>query len=284
MSVQERSTAPSEPGRAPGGRQTSVRARGTAPGGRKMSVAARRAPAAFAALICCCALLIAGCGDSGDGEGTTAGGDVTAAATAPGGEAAGATDAAGEDGTPVTDEQALVLARLLQLNWQRGGADVSGSLPVQGTEVVLEGKVDFRDGRGDATLVDPTGQERRYVWTRRAVFAQSAPGSEEWERQAPDPDGDPVHGAIRLLNLLSAETIDNTTNIKDQDARHLGEETVDGERVDVYRYGADGATTYWVGRDGLLRQVEAVFPDDVVMTFALSDHRPVRVKVPGAGG
>lgn len=248
-----------------------------------MSVAARRAPAAFAALICCCALLLlAGCGGSSNDDATTAGGGATA--TAPGGGSAGGTAEAGDDGTPVTDEQALVLARLLQLNWLRGGADVSGTLPVQGTEVVLEGKVDFRDGRGDATLTDPTGQERRYLWTRRAVLAQAAPGSREWERQPPDPDGDPVHGAIRLLNLLSAETIDNTTNIKDQDARHLGTESLDGERVDVYRYGADGATTYWVGRDGLLRQVEAVFPDDTVMTFALSDHRPVKVRVPGAGG
>lgn len=252
-----------------------------------MSVAARRAPAAFAALICCCALLLAGCGGEDGGDVTAArGGAATAAATAAGGGASGAAAGAadGEAGTPVTDEQALVLARLLQLNWQRGGADVSGALPVVETDVVLEGKVDFRSGRGDVTLRDPAGQERRYVWTRGAVFAQAAPGSGEWERQAPDADGDPVHGAIRLLNLLSAETIDNTTNIKDQDARHLGEETVDGERVDVYRYGADGATTYWVGRDGLLRQVEAVFPDDAVMTFALTDHRPVRVRVPRADG
>jgi len=241
-----------------------------------MSAAARRAPAAFAALICCCVLFAAGCGGSSGGD-TTAGGGAAGTATAPG-------SAKGGDGTPVTDEQALVLARLLQLNWLRGGADVSGTLPVRGTEVVLDGKVDFRDGRGDVTLTDPTGQERRYVWTRRTVRAQAAPGSRRWVTQQPDPDRDPVHGAIRLINLLSAETIDNTTNIKDQDARHLRSETLDGERVDVYRYGPDGATTYWVGRDGLLRQVEAVFPDGTVMTFALSNHRPVRVSVPGGAG
>jgi hypothetical protein len=240
-----------------------------------MSGAARRARAALALLLagCCCALAVAGCGDSSD-----SGGASTAATTAT------AAAAAAESGRPVSDEQALVLARMLQRNWQLGGARVSGTIPVHGATVELTGRVDFRAGRGELTLTDPQGQMRRYAWTRSVVLAQAAPGSREWVRQAPDPDRDAVHAAIRLLNLLSAETIDNTTNIKDQDARFLRRETLDGRAVDVYRYGADGATTYWVGDDGLLRQIEAVFPDDSVMTFALADHRPVRVRLPRAGG
>ncbi|MBB4664228.1 hypothetical protein [Conexibacter arvalis] len=238
-----------------------------------MSVAARRAPAALAALICC-ALLAAGCGgSSGDGDGARTGEGVATTATL------------AASGRPVTDEQALVLARVLQQNWQRGGATIAGSIPVHGATVVVEGRVDFRDGRGEMTLRDPQGQERRYAWTRESVRAQAEPGSRSYVAQAPDPDGDPVHAAIRFINLLSAETIDNTTNIKDQDARLLRHETLDDRAVDVYRYGADGNTTWWVDADdGLLAQVEAVFPDDSVLTIGLTDHGPVRIRLPRASG
>lgn len=228
----------------------------------------RRALGALAALACGAALL-AGCGDSGGSGRIATTGASTTATTA---------------GRPVTDEQALALARLLQQNWQRGGATFTGTFAIQGTEVAMRGRVDFRDGRGDATLTDPTGERRRYVWTRRVVLAQSAPGGSRYDRQAPDPDGDPVHATIRVINLLSAETIDNTTNIKDQDARLLRSETAGGTAVDVYRYGADGHTTYWVGHDnGLLRKIQARFPDGRVLTVTLTAHRPVRVTLPRTG-
>lgn len=231
----------------------------------------RSLPTARGALVAlaCTAALAAGCGGSDDdggdaGTGTTA---TTTASTA--------------QGRPVSDEQALVLARLLQQNWQRGGATFTGTVPVSGVDVDLDGRVDFRSGRGDATLTDPQGQTRRYVWTRRSVQAQEAPGARRYVEQAPDADGDPVHAAIAFLNLLSAETIDNTANIKDQDARFLGAEGLDGRAVDVYRYGLNGRTTYWVGHgDGLLRQAQATFPDDSVLTVRLTGHRPVRVRLP----
>lgn len=239
-----------------------------------MTSTVRRALGALAAsvLLAAGAALAAGCGGSSGGGGATASAPATTAA-----------DAAA--GRPVSDEQALVLARVLQRNWERGGAVVAGTVPVHGSDVELHGRVDFRDGRGEMTLTEPTGQERRYAWTRRSVRAQEEPGSKRYVAQAPDPGGDPVHAAIRLLNLLSAETIDNTTNIKDQDARWLRAERLGDDEVDVYRYGADGATTYWVGADdGLLRQVEARFPDDSVLTVELTAHRPVRVTVPRASG
>ena len=237
-----------------------------------MSRSLRRRRGALA-LLACATLLGAGCGGSDDDGARTV---ATSAATT---AASGSTAA----GRPVTDEQALVLARLLQQNWQHGGATFAGTTPIQGVEVELHGKVDFRTGRGDATLTDPQGQTRRYIWTRRAVYAQKAPGSRAYTVQRPDRDGDPVHAAIAFINLLSAETIDNTTNIKDQDARFLGSETLGGAAVDLYRYGASGNTRYWVDRrDGLLRQVEATFPNDEVLTVRLTAHRPVHVTLPPA--
>jgi len=186
-----------------------------------------------------------------------------------------------DEGRPVTDEQALVLARVLQQNWQRGGAAFTGEVEVSGIPIPLTGRVDFRNGRGTATLREPSAASRRYVWTRRVVYAQSAPGSRRYTTQPPDPDNDPVHSAIALINLLSAETIDNTANIKDQGARFLRSETLEGTLVDVYTLRANGATTYWVGReDGLLRQVEAQFPDRGRLKLTLTSHEAVRVPLP----
>lgn len=191
-----------------------------------------------------------------------------------------ATTTARAEGRPVTDEQALALARVLQQNWQHGGASFTGSLVVQGTTIPMRGRVDFRGGRGTATLREPGAASRRYVWTRRAVYAQSAPGSARYATQRPDPDADPVHAAIALINLLSAETIDNTANIQDQGARFLRGDTVDGTAVDVYRYRANGSTTYTIGHDdGLLRRLDARLPSgELVVT--LTRHEPVRVPVP----
>jgi hypothetical protein len=190
-----------------------------------------------------------------------------------------------EEGRPVTDEQALVLARVLQQNWQNGGATFNGEVEVQGVAIPMRGRVDFRSGRGTATLQEPNAASRRYVWTRRAVYAQSAPQSGRYTKQAPDPEGDPVHSAIALINLLSAETIDNTANIKDQGARFLRSEELDGAPVDVYSYRAGGNTTYWIDQDdGLLRQVEARFPDGGRLVVALTSHEPVQVSLPNAGG
>lgn len=191
------------------------------------------------------------------------------------------TQAAEDEGRPVTDEQALVLARVLQQNWQQGGATFTGEVEVRGVPIPMRGRVSFRSGRGVATLREPSAASRRYVWTRRAVYAQSAPGSRRYEVQPPQAENDPVHSAIALINGLSAETIDNTANIKDQGALFLRSETLAGTPVDVYRYGKGGAITYWIGQeDGLLRQLDARFADGGGLVLTLESHEAVRVRLP----
>jgi hypothetical protein len=207
----------------------------------------------------------AGCGDSGDDGGSPP------------------PRTAEQDARPVTDEQALVLARLLQQNRQRGGATITGEVDISGVTMPMRGRVDFRSGRGTATLKEPAAASRRYVWTRRAVYAQAAPESKRYEVQPADPDNDPVHSAIAFINALSAETIDNTTNIKDQGVRFVGRETLGGTPVDAFDYGADGRTRYWVDRDdGLLRQVQATFGDQGTLMVRLGTRAPQRISLPGA--
>ena len=93
---------------------------------------------------------------------------------------------------------------------------------------------------------DPAlGPPRRFFWTRRAALAQTAPGSRRYVRQVPDQKGDRIHAMIAFINLLSAETIDNTANIRDQAPRFIGKKTIAGIRwtssatdaVPIPRYG-----------------------------------------------
>lgn len=183
-----------------------------------------------------------------------------------------------QSGRVVSDAEALVLARVLERNWERGGAHLDGAVPLRGVDVALRGRVDFRSGRGTIVLSDG-GQPRRYYWTRDVVMAQAAPGSNRYLREPPRPRSDPVHFVLRFVNLLSAETIDNTTNIRDQGARFLRRATLGGRRVDVYRYGARGLIC-WIGRDdGLLWRVQADTPNGR-LDLTVRDHVPVRVTLP----
>lgn len=226
----------------------------------------RRAPgAALAALLA--AVVLSGCGGSSSEE--------------PAGTAVAST----VPGTPVTEAQALQLARTLQQNRADGGARFTASFDVDGQPVHARGRVDFSRGRGvvrvradDSQLSAP----RTFYWTRDAVYAQESPGGRTYARRAPDPENDPVQAMIGFVHLLSAETIDNTANIRDQGARFVRRATLDGRRYDVFRYGRTGAITLWVTPDGTMRRAVTERVGDG-LDVTLLTHEPVTVRLPAAG-
>ncbi|MBV9192970.1 MAG: hypothetical protein JO168_02415 [Solirubrobacterales bacterium] len=188
-------------------------------------------------------------------------------------------------GTPATDAQVLTLARVLESDFEHGGARFTANLQVNGQPAQATGRVDFRSGRGTA-LVSPTdpglGPPRRFYWTRSTVLAQAAPGSRQYQRQVPDEQGNPVHGMIGFINLLSAETIDNTANIAAAAPRLIGHTTISGAPVDEFRYGLSGDTTLWIltGSE-LLRQVYTTRVTGG-LTIDLLTHEPVKIDLPPA--
>jgi hypothetical protein len=217
-----------------------------------------RAAAASALLMC---LLVAGCGGGHRQPRAT-----TAATHAP---------------TPATAVQVLTLARVLESNFVHGGAQFTANLQVDGQPAQATGRVDFRSGRGEA-LVAPVdqgqGPPRQYFWTRRMVFAQSAPGSRRYSREVPNAQGNPVHGMIGFISLLSSENIDNTANISAQSPLFLGHTTVAGAAVDEFRYGGD--TTLWIlTGSGLLRQIYTTRVTGG-LTVDLIHHEPVKIDLP----
>lgn len=185
-------------------------------------------------------------------------------------------------GRPVTDEQALQLARTLEQNRALGGSRFVARFAIDGHPVRALGRVDFRKGRGFVTVaaVDPQlSAPRRFYWTRRMVLEQTKPYGSDYAQRAPDPDGDPVHAMIGFVHLLAADTIDNTANIRDQGARYLRTDALDGGRYDVFRYGRSGAITLWVSPDGRLRRATTTRVRDG-LTVTLLTHAPVRIQLP----
>jgi hypothetical protein len=188
-------------------------------------------------------------------------------------------------GTPATDAEVLMLARVLESDFEHGGAQFTATLQVDGQPALATGRVDFVSGRGTA-LVRPAGSglgpPRQFYWTRTMVLAQSAPGSQRYEPEAPDPQGNPVHAMIKFINLLSSETIDNTANISAEGARLIGKTTIAGAAVDEFRYGND--TTLWLlTGSGLLRQIYTSRMTGG-LTVDLLTHEPVTIRLPPVSG
>jgi hypothetical protein len=186
-------------------------------------------------------------------------------------------------GTPAGDAQLLSLAHVLEANRAHGGARFTARLKVNGGATLATGRVDFRSGRGTAVLRGAqtgSGPPRRIYWTRAAVFAQSAPGSRRYARQAPDAQDDPVHGMVAFVNLLAAETIDNTTALAAEQVRHLRAAPIAGTAVDRYDLGRDDDTTLWLAHDsGFLRRIHTNnIPGG--LTIDLLSHAPITINLP----
>jgi hypothetical protein len=185
--------------------------------------------------------------------------------------------------TPATDAQVLMLARVLESDFIHGGAQFTANLQVDGQPAQATGRVDFRSGRGTALVspADPSqGPPRSFFWTRTSVLAQTAPGGHRYARQVPNEQGNPIHAMIGFINLLSAETIDNTANISAQSPVFLGHTTIAGAPVDEFRYGGD--TTLWIlTSSGLLRRISTTRVTGG-LTVDLINHEPVRIRLPSA--
>ena len=189
----------------------------------------------------------------------------------------------GTTGARATDAQVLMLAQVLESDFRRGGAQFTANLQVDGQPARATGRVDFRSGRGTALVgpVDPSlGPPRRFFWTRTTVLAQASPGSRHYLREVPDEHGNPVHAMIGFINLLSAETIDNTANISAATPRLIGQTRIAGAPVDEFRYGRNGDITLWIlTGSGLLRRI-ATTRASGGLTVDLINHDPIKIDLP----
>jgi hypothetical protein len=197
-------------------------------------------------------------------------------------------------GDPVTEEDAGTLARLLQRNFARGGADFVVTVPYRDDAVLtLTGEVDFRNAVGRAQAVTSFGDEREddtrtVFFTREDVWSGDVPGM----AAALARDGAPDAGYLRrpvttgseettplvmdvalevLLNL-SARTADDPRAFLDDGYTWEGQRSIDSRLTSLF--GLHGGRTVAVAASGdLLRQFVTPLPGgEFDITVTLSDH------------
>ena len=217
--------------------------------------------------------------------------------------AAGCTgeDAVRAPGAGVTGAEAEALSRLLQRNYQRGGADFVVTAPYGTDEVLtLTGEVDFRRSQGRAELVTSYGDDRpddtATVWfSTEAVWVGDVPGLGDalaaagatdaaYLRRPLDAAGraDLVDVLVRVVLDLSRARADDPRAFLDGDWTWQGQRSIDSRLCAVF--GDDGGVTVAVGAaDDLLLQYATPLPGQAFeVTVTLADHGPVSVRLPEA--
>ncbi|MCW2635314.1 MAG: uncharacterized protein JWQ99_1681 [Blastococcus sp.] len=203
-------------------------------------------------------------------------------------------------GTPVTAEEARVLAGLLHRNFQEGGADFVVTAPYGGTAVLtLTGEVDFRDGAGHAEAVTSFGNDRAddvrtLFFTREDVWVGDLPGLADavgddvaYLRRPLSPDTDEdgallVDVLVDVLLHLGARTADDPRAFRAGDHTWEGQRSIDSRLTSLF--GLHGGATVAVGAsDDLLVQYASGLPGGVAMTVTLADHGRRDISVPTAG-
>jgi hypothetical protein len=204
-----------------------------------------------------------------------------------------------EPGAAVTDAEAEALSRLLQRNYQRGGADFVVTAPY-GSDVVLTltGEVDFRRSRGSAELVIGYGDDRpddtaRISFSADALWVGEAPRLADALTQAGladaayarrplavAGDADLVDVLVRVVLGLSDPQPDDPRAFLDGDWTWQGQRSIDSRLSAVFADG-EGASVAVDSADDLLRQYATPLPGhSFEVTVTLADHGPVSVTLP----
>ncbi|MGY1803247.1 hypothetical protein ACI78T_08200 [Blastococcus sp. SYSU D00922] len=207
-------------------------------------------------------------------------------------------------GDAVTEEEAEVLAALLQRNEQRGGADFVVTAPYGEHELLtLTGTVDFREdvGRAQAVTSFDDGRPddvRTLFFTPDQVWVGDVPGLADALAGAGTPEvsylrrpastaGTRADGAPLLVDVLtevllnlSARTDDDPRAFLDGDWTWEGQRSIDSRLATLF--GAPGGRTVAVdASDDLLTQfVTTVAGAGFDVTITLSDHGIRRIDLP----
>jgi hypothetical protein len=203
-----------------------------------------------------------------------------------------------EPGTAVTSGEADALSRLLQRNYQRGGADFVVTAPYgRDTVLSLTGEVDFRRSHGRADLVTSYGDDRpddraTIHFSAGHVWIGNVPELDEalagtgagWLRRplGTGDSSDLVDVLVRVVLNLSRPGADDPRAFRDGNWTWQGQRSIDGRLSGVFA--DDGGGTVAVGAtDDLMLQYATPLPGHgFEITVTLAGHGPTSVALPAA--
>jgi hypothetical protein len=212
---------------------------------------------------------------------------------------AGCTSDARQAGEPITEADAAVLAELLHLNHEGGGADFVVTVPFADDAVLtLTGEIDFRRAVGQAQAVTTVAGEERdtrtlffdrdELWSGdvpglpEALDAAGAPAASYLRRPLAAEAEEPplIDVAVQVLQNLATSRADDPAAFRAGPYRWQGEQAIDGRPTTVYRL-RDGRTVAVDDGDATLVQYRAALPDGgPELTVTLADHGDRRLALP----
>ena len=189
---------------------------------------------------------------------------------------------AGQD-SAMTSAQADLLALARFSDYQNGVSAIDAEIPVSGQEFTLDGRVDWQNHLGYATLTSAQAQQgggtELVQWTPNGIAVRGSwsgplpatPPADGWEVRAWQQDAD-LDSALQLILDLGADRPENAQLLQQSGAGVLRDANVGGEHVTVFtgppetQGGTDSHTRYWVADDGTLRRFEALIDGSTTWT------------------
>ena len=192
------------------------------------------------------------------------------------------TSTGSDQSSAMTSAQADLLALARFNDYQNGVSAIDATVPVSGQEFKLDGRVDWQNHLGYATLAaeqQQGGGTELLQWTPNGIAVRGSwsgplpatPPADGWEVRSWQQGAD-LDTALQMILDLGADRPENAQLLQQSGAEVLRGDSVDGVHVTVFAGppetdGAAGShTRYWIADDGTLRRFEALIGGSTTWT------------------
>jgi hypothetical protein len=181
----------------------------------------------------------------------------------------------------MTSAQADLLALARFNDYQSGVSAIDAEIPVSGQEFALDGRVDWQNHLGYATLAaaQQGGGTELLQWTPNGIAVHgnwtgplpATPPADGWTVRAWQQGAD-LDSALQLILDLAADGPENAQSLQQSGAGVLRETNIGGEHVTVFtgppetQGGTNSHTRYWIADDGTLHRFEALIDGSTTWT------------------
>jgi hypothetical protein len=182
----------------------------------------------------------------------------------------------------MTSAQADLLALARFNDYQSGVSAIDAELPVSGQEFTLDGRIDWRNHLGYATLassVQQGGGTELLQWTPNGIAVRgnwtgplpATPPADGWTVRAWQQGAD-LDSALQLILDLAADRPENAQLLQQSGAGVMREANIGGEHVTVFagppetQGSPTSHTRYWIADNGTLRRFEALIDGSTTWT------------------
>jgi hypothetical protein len=203
----------------------------------------------------------------------------------------------------LTMDEANRLAITRFRNYEAHGRAVTITVPGSVGGLIVTGSVDYQSKLGYG-VVRGTGRDTSSdglsEWMAASVFvhpmanapahAPASPPRSGWYGRPLQSSGSSLDSSLAIALSLGSDRPDNAELLPQNGATWLGQDQVDGHRVDIMTgpssgdlAGKAGSVRYWVGSDGTMYRVRVSVgsePQPVVIDFDTQKYAPV-TPIPG---